>query len=63
MNPIHLKQLKESPDWTPVRKDLIETTPPEVRWTPSMRDDDWKFQSALRQGYLLALLQLGINYE
>lgn len=63
MDRIHLKQLKDSPDWLPVRKALIEAIPPSPEWKPGMSDDDWKYQSAVRTGYLIALSQLGVTYE
>ena len=62
MNPVHLKQLKDSPDWGPVRKGLIEAIPEEMPWSPG-KDEECKFRSSFRQGYLNALSMLGIHYE
>lgn len=61
-----LKQLNDDPGFSILRDEILIKDVPEIMpWRPtdvtSGKEDTWKYESGLKEGYLLALRKLGIK--
>ena len=63
VNRNQLLDLWSRPEMDGVRKSLVADCPPVLEWTPGKKLEDWAAGTALRQGYLLCLSNLGIKHE
>jgi len=57
-----VRRLHENEVFQQYAKDvLLPRTPPIKRWTPDAKEIQWVYDSGMRDGYLLALSNLGFK--